>query len=68
MQALVSIFDKKGIVDFAKCLNSSGFTIVSTGGTAKTLADNGIKNIQVCKICLFLYIQNVQLTTNNKGE
>ncbi len=32
--ALISVFDKKGIVDFAKELSKLGISIISTGGTA----------------------------------
>ncbi|MFZ6017047.1 MAG: bifunctional phosphoribosylaminoimidazolecarboxamide formyltransferase/IMP cyclohydrolase [Nitrospirota bacterium] len=41
-RALISVSNKKGIVDFAKALNSMGIEILSTGGTAKTLRDSGI--------------------------
>jgi len=53
MQALVSVFDKKGIVEFAKCLHGNGFEIISTGGTAKKLSEEGIQNIQVSDITKF---------------
>ncbi len=42
-RALISVFDKTGIVDFAKSLNSMGWEIVSTGGTSKKLKEAGIK-------------------------
>lgn len=41
--ALLSVFDKKRIAEFAKELISLGYTIISTGGTAKTLREKGIK-------------------------
>lgn len=41
--ALISVFDKKGIAEFAKELTALGYTIISTGGTAKTLREAGIK-------------------------
>lgn len=41
-RAIISVSDKKGIVDFAKELNSMGIEIISTGGTAKTLKESGI--------------------------
>lgn len=41
-RALISVSDKKGIVDFAKELTSAGIDILSTGGTAKLLRDAGI--------------------------
>lgn len=42
-RALISVYDKSGIVEFAKELSSNGFEIVSTSGTAKLLKDSGIK-------------------------
>ncbi|MDA1189550.1 MAG: bifunctional phosphoribosylaminoimidazolecarboxamide formyltransferase/IMP cyclohydrolase [Chloroflexi bacterium] len=39
MKALLSVYDKRGIVDFAKALNTSGIELVSTGGTFRTLRD-----------------------------
>jgi len=45
--ALISVFDKKGIVEFSKELVECGFNIISTGGTAKILMDKGINTIQV---------------------
>lgn len=41
-RALISVSDKKGIVDFAKSLNSMAVEILSTGGTAKSLRDAGV--------------------------
>ena len=41
-RALLSVSDKAGIVDFARGLAELGVEIVSTGGTASTLADAGI--------------------------
>ena len=42
--ALLSVYNKTGIVDFAKELQKLGFTIISTGGTLKTLKDAKIEN------------------------
>lgn len=41
--ALVSVSDKTGLVEFLKPLHQQGLRIVSTGGTAKTLRDAGMK-------------------------
>ena len=41
-QALVSVFDKTGIVEFCKELIWLDITILSTGGTAQLLKDNGL--------------------------
>ncbi|MBI5374139.1 MAG: bifunctional phosphoribosylaminoimidazolecarboxamide formyltransferase/IMP cyclohydrolase [Candidatus Schekmanbacteria bacterium] len=42
-RALISVSDKKGIVDFAKGLNELGVEIISTGGTARSMSESGIK-------------------------
>lgn len=42
-RALLSVSDKTGILDFARGLEALGVEILSTGGTAKHLADNGVK-------------------------
>jgi phosphoribosylaminoimidazolecarboxamide formyltransferase/IMP cyclohydrolase len=41
-RALLSVWDKTGIVTFAKGLAELGFELVSTGGTARTLRDAGL--------------------------
>jgi len=41
-RALISVFNKKGIVDFARELSNLGVEILSTGGTAHTLREAGI--------------------------
>ncbi len=46
-RAVVSVSDKSGVVEFVKGLGQMGVEILSTGGTAKTLRDNGIRVIEV---------------------
>ncbi|MBV9351163.1 MAG: bifunctional phosphoribosylaminoimidazolecarboxamide formyltransferase/IMP cyclohydrolase, partial [Mycobacterium sp.] len=41
-RALVSVYDKTGLVDLARGLHAAGVEIVSTGSTAKTIAGGGI--------------------------
>ena len=41
-RALISVYDKTGLVDFARSLSGLGVEIVSTGGTAKLLRESGI--------------------------
>jgi phosphoribosylaminoimidazolecarboxamide formyltransferase/IMP cyclohydrolase len=41
-RALISVYDKTGVAEFARELSSLGIEIVSTGGTAKLLRDAGI--------------------------
>lgn len=42
-RALISVSDKTGVVEFAKELAALGYEILSTGGTARTLRENGIE-------------------------
>ena len=46
-RALVSVSDKSGIVDFCRELNQLGIEILSTGGTAKILAEHDIRATEV---------------------
>ena len=46
-QALISVSDKAGVLEFARALSGLGVNILSTGGTAKLLADNGVKVTEV---------------------
>jgi phosphoribosylaminoimidazolecarboxamide formyltransferase/IMP cyclohydrolase len=41
-RALLSVSDKRGIVDFGRALAGRGWELVSTGGTARTLRDAGL--------------------------
>ena len=41
-RALISVSDKNGILEFARELTAAGVEILSTGGTCKLLADNGV--------------------------
>src|SRR5579884_2089442 len=52
-RALISVSDKTGIVELARGLASRGYEIVSTGGTARTLADAGIRVTNVSEITGF---------------
>lgn len=53
MRALLSVSDKSGIVAFAKGLEQLGWEIVSTGGTYKTLANEGIKVTEIDEVTKF---------------
>ncbi len=52
-RAYISVYDKTGIVDFAKKLSAQGWEIVSTGNTCKVLNDNGIKALESSTITGF---------------
>jgi phosphoribosylaminoimidazolecarboxamide formyltransferase/IMP cyclohydrolase len=49
-RALLSVSDKAGLVEFACALAGHGVELVSTGGTAKALADAGLKVIDVAEL------------------
>ncbi|TAL45350.1 MAG: bifunctional phosphoribosylaminoimidazolecarboxamide formyltransferase/IMP cyclohydrolase, partial [Methylovulum sp.] len=46
-RALISVSDKSGIADFCRALHQLGIELLSTGGTAKTLAENAIPVTEV---------------------
>ncbi len=52
-RALVSVSDKTGLSEFARGLVALGVELVSTGGTAKTLADAGLPVVNVSDITRF---------------
>src|SRR5437764_6293211 len=47
MQALISVSDKTGVVELARELAALGVRLISTGGTAKLLADAGLAVTEV---------------------
>uniref|UniRef100_A0A4W4GZD6 Bifunctional purine biosynthesis protein ATIC n=1 Tax=Electrophorus electricus TaxID=8005 RepID=A0A4W4GZD6_ELEEL len=51
--ALLSVSDKTGLLDFAKRLMSLGFSLVASGGTAKTLRDAGVSVRDVSELTGF---------------
>jgi phosphoribosylaminoimidazolecarboxamide formyltransferase / IMP cyclohydrolase len=51
--ALISVSDKTGIVDFARTLHGLGVTLLSTGGTARLLADAGLPVTEVAEVTGF---------------
>jgi phosphoribosylaminoimidazolecarboxamide formyltransferase/IMP cyclohydrolase len=46
-QALISVSDKSGVVEFARALVSMNVSILSTGGTARLLQESGVKATEV---------------------
>ena len=53
MNALISVSDKTGIVELAQALHALGVRLISTGGTAKLLADNGLHVTEVAELTGF---------------
>ena len=52
-RALISVFDKTGIIEFAKALDTLGWEIISTGGTSKALKEAGIKVMEISDLTQF---------------
>jgi len=46
-RALISVSDKNGVVEFARDLAQDGVEILSTGGTARLLRENGVEVLEV---------------------
>ncbi|HWD96181.1 MAG TPA: bifunctional phosphoribosylaminoimidazolecarboxamide formyltransferase/IMP cyclohydrolase [Acidimicrobiales bacterium] len=53
MRALLSVWDKTGLVDFAKGLRAHGIELVASGGTARALEDAGIEHLDVDEVTEF---------------
>ena len=49
-RALISVYDKTGVVEFAKYLEAKGVEIISTGGTYKLLSENNIAVKEVAEV------------------
>lgn len=64
-RALISVYDKDGIVDFAKGLTKLGIEIISTGGTSKVLKDAGIPIVEIDEVTNFPEILGGRVKTLN---
>ncbi len=53
LTALISVSDKTGVVEFAKTLAAQGVRLLSTGGTARLLADAGLAVTEVAEVTGF---------------
>jgi phosphoribosylaminoimidazolecarboxamide formyltransferase / IMP cyclohydrolase len=62
-RALLSVSDKTGLVDFARALKARNVELLSTGGTARLLADNGIPVIEVSSYTGFPEIMDGRVKT-----
>ena len=62
-RALLSVFDKAGLVEFATALANRNVQLISTGGTAKTLRDAGLKVIDVSEVTGFPEIMDGRVKT-----
>ena len=64
-RALISVFDKTGVVELAQSLKNLGVEILSTGGTAKVLRDANISVTDVSDYTKFPEIMDGRLKTIN---
>lgn len=62
-RAILSVYDKAGIVDFARVLNEKGIEIISTGGTYSLLKKEGIPVTSVAEVTEFPEILNGRVKT-----
>ncbi|MEA1976075.1 MAG: bifunctional phosphoribosylaminoimidazolecarboxamide formyltransferase/IMP cyclohydrolase [Bacillota bacterium] len=53
LRALISVFDKTGVVDFAKKLEKLNVEIISTGGTKRLLEENNVNVVGISEITNF---------------
>src|SRR5262245_48056137 len=63
MRALISVYDKEGIVDLARALVDLGWEILSTGGTRAALAAAGVPVPEVASVPGFLEILGGRVKT-----
>jgi phosphoribosylaminoimidazolecarboxamide formyltransferase/IMP cyclohydrolase len=61
--ALISVYNKEGVADFAKSLADLGWNIISSGGTAKYLTDAGVAVTDLAEITGFPAILSHRVVT-----
>ncbi len=62
-RALLSVYDKTGVVELASALHGLGWELLSSGGTAKVIADAGIPIVDVAEITGFPAILGHRVVT-----
>ncbi len=62
-RAVLSVYDKTGIVEFARGLSELGYEIVSTGGTARKLREAGVEVTGVSDVTGFPEIMGGRVKT-----
>ena len=63
MKALLSVSDKTGLGELAEAAQAAGFTLVSTGGTSRSLAEAGLPVKQVSELTGFPEILDGRVKT-----
>lgn len=64
-RALISVSDKRGVADFARCLQELGVEIVSTGGTLRHLQEEGVETRAIDEYTGFPEILDGRVKTLN---
>ena len=64
-RALISVFDKTGILDFSKFLAENGVEVISTGGTYKHLKENRVAVTEVNEVTNFPEMLDGRVKTLN---
>ena len=67
MRVLLSVSDKTGLIDFARGLADRGAELVSTGGTARALADAGLRPASVSDVTGFPEMMDGRVKTLHPG-
>lgn len=62
-RALLSVSDKTGLIDFARALHDRGVELISTGGTARSIAEAGIRVQDVSDVTGFPEIMDGRVKT-----
>src|SRR4051794_2631081 len=63
MKALLSVYDKTGVVEFATALHEIGWELLSSGGTAKAIGDAGVPVTDVAELTGFPAILGHRVVT-----
>lgn len=66
-RALLSVSDKSGLLDFGRGLAARGYELVSTGGTARLLADAGLRVVNVSDVTGFPEMMDGRVKTLHPG-
>ena len=53
MRTLISVSDKRGVVEFARGLRELGWEVIATGGTMKLLCDSGVEVLNISEVTGF---------------
>ena len=64
-RALISVYDKDGIIEFSKELKELGYELISTGGTSKLLRENNIEVVDIEDVTRFPEILDGRVKTLN---